>query len=353
MDPALRDILTAVREGRLDPAQGARLLQEQSATDPRSTGPAPPATSQAATATAIPEGSERDSAEPSSAVWATVTDDLDAASPDEAPEDAAAEDAAAEDAAPEAPEPSRPSSTDPDGRRPVSPDAPTDSASDRTVHTPTAIVVEDRATTSLKIRAITRKVRIIGDPMVATVSIEGPHELRREGTMLICDSERDLPFGDPFAFLPTAMGRFRLQSPSRAFKWGTDLEIRVNPDLDLDVDLTAGSLHVQQVGRLRARVTAGSARVEDVRGPLDLHVVGGTAKIDTVMVGGDNRIRCDSGSVVLRLRPGSDVRFRPEAQLGRIVVDGVEGGREITVGGGTGRLRAEVVMGSIQVEVGE
>jgi hypothetical protein len=225
--------------------------------------------------------------------------------------------------------------------------------SDGTVHTPTAIVVEDRATTALKIRAITRKVRIIGDPLVTTVSIDGPHELRREGATLICDSERDLPFGDPFAFLPTAMGRFRLQSPGRAFKWGTDLEVRVNPNLELDIDLTAGSLHIQHAGRVRARVTAGSARVDDVTGPLDLHIVGGTAKIDTVMVGGDNRIRCDSGSVVLRLRKGSDVRFRPEAQLGRIVVDGVEGGRDVAVGSGTGRLRAEVVMGSIQVEVEE
>jgi hypothetical protein len=219
------------------------------------------------------------------------------------------------------------------------------------VHTPTAITVEDRATTGLKIRAITRKVTITGDPTVATVSIDGPHELRREGTVLICDSERDLPFGDPFAFLPTAMGRFRVKSPGQMFSWGTDLEVRVNPSLDLDIDVTAGSLHVQHAGRLRARVTAGSARVEEVGGPLDLHIVGGTAKIDTVMVGGDNRIRCDSGSVVLRLRQGSNVRFRPEAQLGRVVVDGVEGGREITVGRGTGRLRAEVVMGSIQVEV--
>ena len=304
----MRDILTAVREGRLDPAEGARMLQEpRTQTEPAASEPS-----------AAPSA-RRPSPEPaSSSVWAGVTDDLDvdAGRSREAP--------ASTEATPEG------------------------------VHTPTAIVVEDhRATTSLKIRAITRKVRVVGDSTVKTVSIDGPHELRREGTMLICDSERDLPFGDPFAFLPSAMGRFRLQAPGRAFKWGTDLEIRVNPDLELDIDLTAGSLHVQQVGRVRARVTAGSARVEAVRGPLDLHIVGGTAKIDTVMVGGDNRIRCDSGSVVLRLRPGSDVRFRPEAQLGRIVVDGVEGGREITVGAGTGRLRAEVVMGSIQVEVGE
>ncbi len=102
---------------------------------------------------------------------------------------------------------------------------------------------------------------------------------------------------------------------------------------------------------MRARVTAGSARIEEVGGPLDLHVVGGTARIDTTVRGGDNRIRCDSGSLVLRLRRDSDVRLRPDAQLGRIVIDGAEGGREIVVGAGTGRLDVEVVMGSLQVEV--
>ena len=357
MDPVLRDILTAVREGRLDPAQAARLLQEQSVAETgpttRGTGPTSPSNSEAQSTpearsnpeTGTPTHRDRstdDSADSSSSAWADATDDL-----DDTPDGPVAEAGAA----PETHESARRSAAT-QGVRGTATTEPQPPA-DATVHTPTAIVVEDRATTSLKIRAITRKVRIIGDPMVATVSIDGPHELRREGTVLICDSERDLPFGDPFAFLPTAMGRFRLQSPGRAFKWGTDLEIRVNPDLDLDIDLTAGSLHVQQVGRLRARVTAGSARIEAVHGPLDLHVVGGTAKIDTVLVGGDNRIRCDSGSVVLRLQAGSNLRFRPEAQLGRIVVDGVEGGREITVGEGTGRLRAEVVMGSIQVEVAE
>jgi len=293
MDPALRDILTAVRDGRLDPTEAARRLRRPSDAPAGADAPEP-------------------SSEPSASVWAEVTDDV-VAGPEK--------------------------------------DTATEAGPETFVHIP--VVVDDRATTGLRIRAITRKVRITGDPTVATVSIDGPHELRREGSTLICDSELDLPFGDPFAFLPTAMGRFGLRSPGRAFSWGNDLDIRVNPTLDLDVELTAGSLHVQAVGKLRARVTAGSARVEDVRGPLDLHVVGGTAKIDTVMVGGGNRIRCDSGSVVLRLRPGSDVRFRPEAQLGRIVVDGVDGGREITVGGGTGRLRAEVVMGSIQVEVAQ
>jgi len=322
MEPALRDILTSVREGRLDPAEAARLLQERStATEHTPSTGGPPADPQ-------PSSDAPSSEAPiaSSAVWASVTDDPD------------------------------PASDVPDAREPSTPTVRTDEEievpTEATDDPQSAIIVDNRATTGLRIRAITRRVRIIGDPAVTTVSIDGPHELRREGTTLICDSERDLPFGDPFAFLPTAMGRFRLQAPGQAFTWGTALEVRVNPELDLDIDLTAGSLHVEQVGRVRARVTAGSARVEDIRGPLDLHIVGGTAKIDTVMVGGGNRVRCDSGSVLLHLRPGSDLRFRPEAQLGRIVIDGAEGGREITVGRGTGRLRAEVVMGSIQVEVG-
>jgi hypothetical protein len=208
------------------------------------------------------------------------------------------------------------------------------------------------ATTDLRLRAMTRRVRVIADPSVATVSVDGPHELRREGTTLILESDRDLPFGDPFAFIPAMRGGFRLHPGDlKGFSLGGDLVVRLNPAIALDVDVTAGSLSVRGVKRVRARVTAGSARIEEMAGPLDLHVVGGTAKVDMRARGSENRIRCESGSINLRLRNDSDVRLRPDAQLVRIVIDGAEGGREIVVGAGTGRLDVEIVMGNLQVEV--
>lgn len=335
----MRDILTAVRDGRLDPSTAGRLLEDPSLPDPgaeaRPVEPGPEAgTDQVGPVTTTGEKAEvgepdRDgSGEPagdpendgaSPGVWAVVTDD-----PTSRGRGRGADESGA--SADTARTPARTAHADADA--------------------------DARATTSVRVRAMTRRVRILADPAVQTVSVDGPHELRREGTVLVLESDRDLPFGDPFAFLPSMRGGFRLQPPTGLpFSLGADLVVRLNPAIDLDVDVTAGSLSVRGVGRVRARVTAGSARIEEVGGPLDLHVVGGTARIDTTVRGGDNRIRCDSGSLVLRLRRDSDVRLRPDAQLGRIVIDGAEGGREIVVGAGTGRLDVEVVMGSLQVEV--
>ncbi|HSN44409.1 MAG TPA: hypothetical protein VLR88_10170, partial [Propionibacteriaceae bacterium] len=42
------------------------------------------------------------------------------------------------------------------------------------------------------IRSTGRRVRIVGDPSVATLSVEGPHVLRRTGTVLEVTSDGDL-----------------------------------------------------------------------------------------------------------------------------------------------------------------
>lgn len=336
----MRNILTAVREGRLDPSSAGRLLEDPALSDPGTEVPPGEPGPEAGTDEAGPvtstgdkaevgepdrDGSDEPAGDPenddgaSSGVWAVVTDD--------------------------------PTSRG-RGRGADEWEASADTAQAAARAEDLETGADARATTSIRVRAMTRRVRVLADPTVQTVSVDGPHELRREGTVLVLESDRDLPFGDPFAFLPSMRGGFRLQPPTGLpFSLGADLVVRLNPAIDLDVDVTAGSLSVRGVGRVRARVTAGSARIEDVGGPLDLHVVGGTARIDTTVRGGGNRIRCDSGSLVLRLRRDSDVRLRPDAQLGRIVIDGAEGGKEIVVGAGTGRLDVEVVMGSLQVEV--
>ena len=330
MDTALRDILTAVREGRLDPAEGARRLQERSADAPEPDRRPPDALDDEPPRQRLTPDQprlRRATGNPSASVWADVTDVLD---PPSGPAPQVRVDPLDPRSAPfrSGTAGRRPARTDQPGRRrPGDHRAPGPDDHPQGAHhrRPSDRDGEHRRAARAAARGNDVGVRQRPRPAVRRPVRVPP--------------QRDGPVPRP---------RSRVAAASRG---GADLQIRVNPDLDIDLDVTAGSLHAERVGRLRARVTAGSARLDDIRGALDLHVVGGTAKIDTAMAGGDNRIRCDSGSILLRLRRGSNVRFRPEAQLGRIVVNGVEGGREITVGDGTGRLRAEVVMGSIQVEV--
>ncbi|MEJ7726455.1 MAG: hypothetical protein WKH47_05505, partial [Actinomycetes bacterium] len=96
MDPVLRDILTAVRDGRLDPTEAARRLRRHGDAPAGADAPEP-------------------SSEPSDSVWAEVTDDV-VAGPEK--------------------------------------DKATEAGPETFVHIP--VVVDDRATTGLRIRAITR-----------------------------------------------------------------------------------------------------------------------------------------------------------------------------------------------------
>jgi hypothetical protein len=313
---SLRDILTAVREGRLDPAEAARRLDE-TAGDEAGSSPATDDGNDAAPSAGA--ASSRGS------VWADATDDV---SPRTAAASAGTRAGQAATGGPPAA-------------------ARTSSAG--------GTLVDERETTELRVHSMMRRVRIIGDPTVSTVSIDGGHELRREGTVLICESNRQLPFGDQFEFSPMGLDRFRLHLLGKRLTLTDDISIRVNPAIDVDVEVTAGPVMVDGVGRLRARVTAGSLKVDEVLGPIDLHVVGGTAKIDTRLGPGTHRVRCESGSVALTLRAGSDVRVRSDAQFGRVALNGGQSAgpspAEIVLGNGAGRLDAEVVMGSLTMEL--
>lgn len=346
MTTSLRDLLTAVREGRLEPAEAAELLDTVNQTGSRQ------------------RASSRRRSDPGRGYvrhGASKRADRDRATAEPDGPDPTGEPERAEDAAGAADDPGATpaawaDAVDDPSARPTAAGAPPDVPLKQTRSGSAADIVsgdvESATTVSLRLRAMTRRVRVLAAPEVTTVSVDGPHELRREGATLILESDRDLPFGDPFAFLPAMRGGFRLAPPHGfPLSFGSDLVVRMNPAIALDVDVTAGSLLVRGLSRVRARVTAGSARIEEMDGPLDLHVIGGTAKVDMTARGRENRIRCESGSISLRLRKDSDVRLRPDAQLGRIVIDGAEGGREIAIGAGTGRLDVEIVMGNLQVEV--
>ena len=73
----------------------------------------------------------------------------------------------------------------------------------------------------------------------------------------------------------------------------------------------------------------------------------GSAQVATRQTGGRSRIRCESGSLTLRLLDGSDARVRHDVQLGKFSTqpeqrtDG-----DVVVGTGTAEIDVEVVMGA-------
>lgn len=200
----------------------------------------------------------------------------------------------------------------------------------------------------VRIRAIGRRVRLIGEPFVSTVAVDGPHVVRQEGNTLVVASEGE--FGaslDGFTLTPPRSFRDVQQ---KFMELGRELAIRVNPELLVEAEITAGSLNAERLPRLEhVRATAGSVRVRDIDGPLELLVQAGSAQVEGRLHKGHSRFRTESGSLQLRLLKDSSVRIRQDAQLGRVVWDGEEAD-EYVVGGGSAQLDLEVVMAQATVK---
>ncbi len=231
-------------------------------------------------------------------------------------------------------------------------------------------------------------VRIIGDPTVREAVAEGTYVARREGDTLVIGNEWegiDVP-GFVFAhggrsWRPTPPGRPQRPSPppppprpgapwESLFGWTTNqrggrmwrptqLTVRMRPDLPLDAEISAGSIHIDRIyGPLRIAISAGSAKINDARGPVDLEVSAGSVRLNALLTEGTSRIWCDAGSVRVRLQRGSSVKVRARADFGKLTLPDNDtaktwvaggGAREVTVGNGDALLDVQASLGNVAV----
>jgi hypothetical protein len=205
----------------------------------------------------------------------------------------------------------------------------------------------------ISVRAIGRRVRIVGETSVATLSADGPHVLRRNGSVLEVSSDGELGASlDGFSIL---RGATRSLDDFRSLGLGKELFLRVNPNLIVDVEVTAGSLNTERVPHLgKVRVTAGAAKLLDVAEINDALVQAGQATIKGTITSGRSRIRAESGSLSITLADDSDVTVTGEAQLGKINWAGGHNGAgdEVVMGNGSAKFEIELVMAHALVRVG-
>jgi hypothetical protein len=232
------------------------------------------------------------------------------------------------------------SESEPSPEEPVAPEEP--------VRTP----VNTNGVERISVRAIGRRVRIVGETSVATLSADGPHVLRRNGSVLEVSSDGELGASlDGFSILraPRSLDDFR------ALGLGKELFLRVNPNITVDVELTAGSLNTERLPHLgKVRVTAGGAKLLDVTQIDDALIQAGQATISGAITAGRNRIRAESGSLSISLHDDSNVTVKGDAQLGKVSWSGGHSGSgdEVVMGNGSAKLDIEVVMGHAAVRVG-
>jgi hypothetical protein len=204
----------------------------------------------------------------------------------------------------------------------------------------------------ISIRAVGRRVRIVGEVSVATLSADGPHVLRRNGSVLEISSDGEMGSSlDGFSILRAP----RNLDDIRSLGLGKELFLRVNPNIVVDVEVTAGSLNTERVPHLgKIRVTAGGAKLLDVEEINDALIQAGQATIKGSIKTGRSRVRAESGSLSIHLADDSNVTVRSESQLGKVTWAGghTGAGDEVVMGHGSARLDVEVVMGYAQVNVG-
>jgi hypothetical protein len=205
----------------------------------------------------------------------------------------------------------------------------------------------------LRVQAAAGSVRVVGDPTIAGVQVEGAHEMREEGDRLVVECEplvglsrrRDHEHG--FMIVGSSRhGGLRLPWAN-----GGGVRIRANPDLALDVDVAAGSISIDAMhGPITCDVSGGAARLRDVRGPLTCSVSAGSVSVTGVLRHGDSTVSCDMGSVAVNLEPGSSVRVRTSTTMGKAaVMCGRRDGDEWVVGDGEGSLQLVGAMSSMTV----
>lgn len=206
----------------------------------------------------------------------------------------------------------------------------------------------------LSVRAVGRRVRIVGDPAVATISADGPHVLRRNGSTIEVSSDGEL--GASMNGFQLLRGAPRSLDDFRSLGLGKELLLRINPSLVVDVEVIAGSLHTQGVARLgKIRMTAGGGKLLDVTEVADALVQAGQATVKGAITSGASRIRVESGSLSLSLDDSSNVTVHSDAQLGKISWGGDQTGiaaDEVVLGHGDARLDIEVVMGHASITSG-
>ena len=194
--------------------------------------------------------------------------------------------------------------------------------------------------TRVSITAVGRRVRIEGDSSIATLSVEGPHVLRRNGEVMEVSSTGE--------FGPNLTG-FSLIRPPRSLDdlrdigLGKELLVKVNPKLIIDVEATTGG------GRVR--VTAGGCHLSDVVEVSDLLSQAGGVTVEGPISLGRSRLKVESGSLTLILKPGSSVTVHADAKFGHIRWPEDNGGAdEVVFGNGSARCDLTVTMGLATVK---
>lgn len=201
-----------------------------------------------------------------------------------------------------------------------------------------------------------RTARIVGDPAVREAVADGQHTARREGDVLVIEADEHVAGEGHRSF------RFHSERSKMNVTLGPGakplpLEVRMRPDLALDVTMAAGALRIDGVtGPIAANVSAGTISIDGFASPIDVSVAGGAVTATGRLDHGASKIHCDAGKVRVTLTEGSSVKVTGSAGLGKVELPGADAGafigggrQESVIGAGEGTLEIEASLGLVSV----
>lgn len=210
-----------------------------------------------------------------------------------------------------------------------------------------------RGIEKLVLRSVGRRVKLVGDPRVATISVDGPHSLRRQGVTLEVSTEGEIGINlDSFSVIRPP----KTLEDLRVIGFGQELVVRVNPSIPVEAEVVGARLTTVDVPYLgKIRVSAGGANLSGVVQITDALMQAGGATLSGPLSEGRSRVRVESGNLSLNLTKGANVTIRSQTQLGRVSWPGEPHGEldEFVVGNGSAQLEIGVVMGRAVVRVEE
>jgi hypothetical protein len=224
------------------------------------------------------------------------------------------------------------------------------------------VAVTEAPVRTVRVVGALHPLRITGDSEVRDAVVTGMHEAHREGDTLVIRTTNTGDDESGFSFRwPGRAGipNFGSGHPERSLR---PIQVRMNPGLALEVEMSAGLLSVHGVkGPIKADIQAGSAKLEGFASPFDLKVTWGTVSATGVLKEGQSKVRCEAGTVKIGLEEGSSVRVQARSTLGRISLPGEAAGisdgwtmggeqRQATIGTGQGQLDVETTTGAVWVE---
>ncbi|HEX6050338.1 MAG TPA: hypothetical protein VFZ21_13745 [Gemmatimonadaceae bacterium] len=182
---------------------------------------------------------------------------------------------------------------------------------------------------ALRLRRAFGAIELQADPDVADlVVVDGVHRVVREGDVL---DIVDVPVHG-------------------TWQAGRRFTARVNPELEVDAEITGGLLSVRGLhGPLRVVVQAGSAAIEGIGGPLELQVTSGS-----VVVSGSPRLgdwRLESVSASLQLTLSHDCDATVDIRARHSSVDAWTTERRAVLGSGTHSLDIDATFSDLAVRI--